>query len=98
MPKSVARSWRINIINWMKDNAARGEFVFQQDLYQAHAAKKTANLVKVSNIGFWVEDLWPSNSPDRNPLDHYFWVQIEAKECERHHNNVTAVNEDIKKQ
>ena len=38
-----------------------------------------------------------SNSPDRNPLDYYFWVQIEAKECERHHNSVTVLNEDIKK-
>ena len=33
---------------------------------------------------------WP------DPLDHYFWMQIKAK-CERHHNSVTALNEDIKK-
>ena len=81
----------------MKDKAARGEYVFQQDLYQAHVAKKTVNLLKVSEVQFWVKDLWPSNSPDRNPLDHCFWVQIETKESVRHHNSVTALNEDVKK-
>ena len=64
------------IIHWMKDKAARGECVFQQEIDQAHVAKKTVNLLKVSEVRFWVKDLWPSNSPDRNPLDNYFWAQI----------------------
>ena len=81
----------------MKDKAAKGDYVFRQDLYRAHVAKKTVNLFKVSEVRFWAKDLWPSNSPDRNPLDHYFWAQIDAKECERHHNSVSALNKDIKK-
>ena len=32
-----------------------------------------------------------------NPLDYYFWARIEAKACERPHNSVTALKEDIKK-
>ena len=74
------------IIHWMKDKAARGKYVFQQDLYQAHVAKKTVNLLKVSKGRFWVKDLWLSNSPD-----YYSWLQIDAKECERHHKCVTAL-------
>ena len=42
-------------------------------------------------------DLGPSNSPDLNPLEYYFWVQIEVREGERYHNGVVALNEDNKK-
>ena len=59
--------------------------------------QRKLNLLKVSEVRFWVKNLWPANSPDRNPLDYYFLMRIEAKESERHHNSVTALNEDIKK-
>ena len=48
------------IVHWMKNKAARGEYVFEQDLYQAHVAKKTVNLLKVSEVQFWVKHLWLS--------------------------------------
>ena len=60
-------------------------------------AKKFVNLIKVSEVRFWENDLWPSNLPDLNPLDYYFYAQIEAKACESSHISITALNEDIKK-
>ena len=41
--------------------------------------------------------MWPSNSPDLNPLDYYFYAQMEAKTFESSRNSKTALNEDIKK-
>ena len=46
---------------------------------------------------FWDKDLWPSNSPDLNPIDYYFWSRIEAKAWAMPHNTVAALKEDIKK-
>ena len=51
----------------------------------------------MSEVRFREKDLWPSNLPDLNPLDYYFYAQIEAKACESSHNSITALNEDIKK-
>ena len=50
----------------------------------------------MSEVRFWEKDLWPSNLPDFNPLDYYFYAQIEAKAFESSRNSITAVNEDIK--
>ena len=85
------------IIPWMKDKAAGREYVFQQDSAPAHTAKKTVDLLKGSGVRFWEKDLWPSNSPDLNPLDYYFWARIEAKACERPHNSIAALKKDIEK-
>ena len=60
-------------------------------------AKKTVNSLTVSGVRFWEKDLWPSNLPDLNPLDYYFYAQIEDKACESSHNSITALNEDTKK-
>ena len=46
---------------------------------------------------FWEKDLWPSNSPDFNPLDDYFWDRIEAKGCARSHNSIITLKKDIMK-
>ena len=84
-------------IPWMKEKAAGKEFVFQQDSAPAHTVKKTVNLLNRSGVRFWDKDLWPSNSPDLNPIDYYFWSRIEAKAWAMPHNTVAALKEDIKK-
>ena len=80
----------------MKEKGAGKEFVFQLDSAPAHTAKKTVNLLKESGVRFWDKDFWPSDSPDLNRLNYYFWLRIEAKACARPQNTVTALKEDIK--
>ena len=53
------------------------------------------NCLKVSKVGFWEKDLWPSNLPDLNPLDYYFYAQIEAKAFERSRNSITPLVQQI---
>ena len=59
--------------------------------------QRRLNFLKVSEVRFGEEDLWPSNLPDLNPLDHYFYAQIEAIAFDSSRNSITVLNEDIKK-
>ena len=59
--------------------------------------QRRLNFLKVSEVRFWEMDLLPSNLPDHNPLDCYFYAQIEAKAFESSRNSITVLNEDIKK-
>ena len=56
------------IIPSIEEKGAGKEFVFQQDSAPVHTAKMTINMLKGSGVRFWDKDLWPSNSPDLNPL------------------------------
>jgi len=47
-----------------------GVFVFQQDSAPAHRARETVQLLKNETPDFISPDLWPSNSPDLNPVDY----------------------------
>ena len=62
------------ILPWINDKATGKNYIFQQDSALAHTAKRTIKLLNRSNVRFWKKDLWPSNSPDLNPLDYYFWA------------------------
>ncbi|QQP49708.1 Transposable element tcb2 transposase, partial [Caligus rogercresseyi] len=52
---------------WMDKKASEdvynGRYLFQQDSSPAHMAKKTQEWLQVY--------IWPSNSPDLNPMDYY---------------------------
>ncbi|XP_043228175.1 uncharacterized protein LOC122384643 [Amphibalanus amphitrite] len=43
----------------------------------------------------WSPDLWPPSSPDRNPLDYFFWGVIEAKTNKHAHNTVDSLKAAI---
>jgi len=45
-------------------------FTFQQDSAPAHRAKETVDLLMRETPDFIPPSLWPSNSPDLNPV-HY---------------------------
>ena len=47
-------------------------FIFQQDGAQAHAARLTQQWLSEHCPDF-IEDSWPPNSPDLNPLDYHVW-------------------------
>ena len=52
---------------------AGGMFVFQQDSALAHHAHDTMQLLQRETPDFDGPDLWPSNSPDLNPVDCKIW-------------------------
>ncbi len=63
------------VIPWMKAETGETEFIFQQDSAPGHTSKKTrwpSYLLKASNEPFWAPEIWPSSSPNMNPLDFCF--------------------------
>jgi len=52
---------------------AEDVFVFQQDSAPAHRARETVQLLQQQTSGFISPDLWPSNSPDLNPVNYRIW-------------------------
>ncbi|KHJ96375.1 hypothetical protein OESDEN_03663 [Oesophagostomum dentatum] len=52
--------------------------VYQHDWAPSHGAKSTIALCQQLFPGFWGKDLWPSNSPDLNPVDFSVWTTLEA--------------------
>ena len=81
----------------MKDKSNGKSFVFQQDSAMAHTAKKNVQLLLKAKIQFWPEDVWPSNSPDLNSLDYYFWARIVGKTCLKPHNRIITLKRSIKR-
>ena len=52
---------------------ANDVFVFQQDSELAHCACATVEYLRQATPEFISPDLWPPNSPDRNPVDCKIW-------------------------
>ncbi len=45
----------------------------------------------------WDKDIWPSNSPDLNPLDYSVWSILETKACATQHASVDSLKKTLKK-
>jgi hypothetical protein len=59
-----------------------GEAVFLDDKAPCMRAKATQQLLRVSGIEFWGNDVWPGNWPDLNPAEHIGSIikdEVEAK-------------------
>ncbi|QQP36298.1 Uncharacterized protein FKW44_021351 [Caligus rogercresseyi] len=44
---------------------------------------------------FWPADMWPSSSPDLNPLDFSVWSVLESHACKTSHANLTSLQQAI---
>ena len=98
MQRCTTRSWRKkSFLGFRRRVLVRYVVCVPTGLSPNPHEEEDCQLSKGSGVRFWDKDLWPSNSPDQNPLDYYFWSQIEAKACAMPHNTVTALKKDIKK-
>lgn len=64
---------------WAAQHFGPEGFTLQQDWAPAHSAKTTIELCNELFPGFWGKDVWPSNSPDLNPLDYSVWSIMQQK-------------------
>jgi len=56
-------------------------FTFHQDSTPAHRARDTIELLRRSTPDFIAPDMWPSNSPDLNPVDYTMHLVNHAAAC-----------------
>ena len=64
---------------WKMEHFGGKEFILQQDWAPAHSARTTISVCEQLFPGFWGKDVWPSNSPDLNPMDYSVWSILENK-------------------
>jgi len=64
--------------------------MFQQDSAPAHWARKTIKRLQWETPAFISPDLWPTNSPDLNPVDHKICGVMQDRVYQK---KVKAVNE-----
>lgn len=65
------------VVPWAKMHFKNQRWTFQQDWAPAHRAKSTRVMCKALFPAIWDIDVWPSNSPDLNPLDYSVWSILE---------------------
>jgi len=70
-------------------------FTFQQDSAPAHHAKETADLLKRETPDLIPPSLWPSNSPDPNPVDYKIWDLLQQRVYSRKIQNVDELRQRI---
>jgi len=49
------------------------KWIFQQDGAPANTVRNTTDYLKKEKIDFFEPDMWPTNSPDLNPVDYAVW-------------------------
>jgi hypothetical protein len=64
---------------WAMEHFGENNFFLQQDWAPAHGANSTILLCEELFPEFWGKNVWPSNSPDLNPMDFSVWSMLEQK-------------------
>ena len=73
---------------WLDREYPEGSFCFQQDSALAHKSKETQKWLKSNLTNFWPWTIWPSSSPDCNPMDYTVWSLVDRDACLTSHSNI----------
>jgi inhibitor of nuclear factor kappa-B kinase subunit alpha len=72
-------------------------WAFQQDSAPAHKAKMTQEWLWRNVPAYINAEVWPSGSPDLNPLDYKLWAVLEDMACRKCHNNLDSLKRSLVK-
>uniref|UniRef100_A0A7I5E7H4 DDE_3 domain-containing protein n=1 Tax=Haemonchus contortus TaxID=6289 RepID=A0A7I5E7H4_HAECO len=76
---------------WARNHFGERNFVLQQDWASAHGSKSTISFCRHHFPGFWDKDMWPSNSPDLNPMDYSVWSYLQQKVSSSPHRSLDSL-------
>lgn len=85
------------VLPWSKKNYKNRSWTFQQDWAPAHSAKSTMKFCKENFPKFWDQTLWPSNSPDLNPMDFSIWGILDSKISAKNYTSIENLKTALKK-
>ena len=84
------------VLPWINLLPGNQAVTLQQDRATAHTAKMVQAWCKDNFKFFWSKELWPSSSPDLNPMDFGIWSILERKACAVSHSNVEKLKKKLK--
>ena len=82
---------------WAANHFGQTGFTLQQDWAPAHGARSTLALCNQLFPGYWGKDIWPSNSPDLNPVDFSVWSILEDKISDKRFHSVDSLKAALKR-
>lgn len=82
---------------WARNHFGNEQWTLQQDWAPAHSAKSTLKVCEELFPSFWDKEVWPSNSPDLNPLDFSVWSILEKKACSTRHDSLDSSKRALEK-
>ncbi len=62
---------------------------------RAHTAKITQDWLKAHMENHCSQEIWPSSSPDCNPLDHSMWSEFEREVNKQPHSTLASLRAKI---
>lgn len=83
------------LLPWAREHFGSKRWTFQQDSAPSHKAKGTQNWLKKNVPAFIPHELWPSSSPDLNPLDYCVWGILQARACAKKHTCLESLKKDL---
>lgn len=85
------------VISWARGNVENTDWWLQQDWAPAHGAKKAFEWCEANLPGIRGKDVWPSNSPDVNPMYFAVWGILEQKACSFKHKSIKSLKHALEK-
>ncbi|XGW14325.1 hypothetical protein V3C99_000557, partial [Haemonchus contortus] len=82
---------RDTLLPWARSHFGEWNFILQQDWAPAHGSKSTISFCRHHFPGFWDKNMWPSNSPDLNPLNYSVWSYLQQKVSSSPHRSLDSL-------
>ena len=79
----------------MKKHFKDAGFTFQQDGAPSHTSNKTQQWCKTNFPNFSPKNIWPSSSPDLNPMDFSIWSILEKNSCAMPHSTLESLKKTL---
>lgn len=79
------------LLPWAHKHFGSDRWTFQQDSAPSHKATRTQEWLKKNVPAFIPAELWPSSSPDLNPLDYCVWGILQARACAKKHTSLESL-------
>ncbi|QQP56644.1 Uncharacterized protein FKW44_001372, partial [Caligus rogercresseyi] len=94
--KTYYKVLRYTVLPWLKVNYPEGNYVWTKVAAPSHTSDLCQKFCTANMAHFWPKDMWPSFSPELNPLNFPVWGKLERKTNRIYHPNVDALKATIR--
>ncbi|KAF2344732.1 hypothetical protein FHG87_024512 [Trinorchestia longiramus] len=86
------------LLPWATEHFQDSLWSLQQDSSQSHGSNVTQTWIQRNIPSFISKDVWPSKSPDLNPLDFSIWSVLEARVSATPHTSLESLKAKLQRE